>query len=305
MRSDIKLAIDFASQLKKRPINSANKPQSIKKMKMQPNSTGEKQMISTLKTALIAATLSLTVASTQVLAEVQTKTIEYKVGDESFTGYMAWDDEFTQKRPGILVVHEWWGHNQFARHQAERLATAGYTAFALDMYGSGKQANHPETAQKFMQEATKDMDQAKARFMTAMNILQNHASVDASRIAAQGYCLNMARMGVDLDGVVSLHGALGSPMKAEAGSVKAKIQVYTGGADKMVPSEQVAGLVQEMQDAKVDLTLVTFPGVLHSFTNPEADKIAEKFGMPVGYNEDAASRSWDGTMRFYKTIFAQ
>jgi len=267
--------------------------------------------MSTLKTALAAATLSLTVASTQVLAETQTRTIEYQVGDETFTGYMAWDDEFGQKRPGVLVVHEWWGHNEFARNQAERLASAGYTAFALDMYGSGKQADHPDTAQKFMQEATRDMDQVKARFMKAMDILKNHESVDGSRIAAQGYCfggavvLNMARMGVDLDGVVSFHGALGSPLQAEHGSVKARVQVYTGGADKLVPSDQVASLVKEMQDAEVDLTLVSFPGVLHSFTNPGADKIAEEFGMPVGYDEAAAARSWDGAMRFYKAIFAE
>ncbi|WP_273205423.1 dienelactone hydrolase family protein [Marinobacter subterrani] len=264
----------------------------------------------TRKAGAAAAALSLTLASTQALAEMQTKTIEYKVGDSSFTGYMAWDDEFEQKRPGILVVHEWWGHNEFARHQAEKLAAAGYTAFALDMYGSGKQADHPDTAQKFMQEATRDMDQVKARFMKAMDILQNHESVDASRIAAQGYCfggavvLNMARMGVNLAGVVSFHGALGSPITAQPGAVKARVQVYTGGADKLVPSDQVAALVKEMQDAKVDLTLVTFPGVLHSFTNPGADKVAAEFGMPIGYDEAAATRSWEGAMRFYGEIFA-
>lgn len=115
----------------------------------------------------------------------------------------------------------------------------------------------------------------------------------------------MARMGLDLDAVVSYHGALGSPITAQRGSVKAKIMVYTGGADPMVPSDQVAGLVKEMQDAHVDLTLVSFPGVLHSFTNPDADKIAEQFGMPVGYDPDAANRSWDGTLRFYQSIFAR
>jgi dienelactone hydrolase len=162
-----------------------------------------------------------------------------------------------------------------------------------------------------MQEATKHMDQVKARFMKAKSLLQNHASVDASRIAAQGYCfggavvLNMARLGVDLAGVVSYHGALASPVQAEAGKVKAKVQVYTGGADPMVPSEQVAGLVREMQNAEVDLTLVSFPGVTHSFTNPGADKVAEQFGMPIAYNETAAARSWNGTMQFYSEIFAQ
>lgn len=265
----------------------------------------------TLNRAASVATLSLVMASTQAMAEMQTKTVEYTVDGQTYSGYLAWDDEFESKRPGVLVVHEWWGHNNFAREQAEKLAAAGYTAFALDMYGDGKQADHPDTAMQFMQEATKDLEQVKARFMAAMEVLQKHESVDPERIAAQGYCfggavvLNMARMGVDLDGVVSYHGALSSPISAEAGQVKARVQVYTGGADPMVPAEQVAGLVQELQTAEVDLTLVSFPGVLHSFTNPEADAKAEKFGMPVAYNEAAANRSWNGTMRFYEEIFAK
>ena len=257
------------------------------------------------------AGILLTVASTQAGAAMQTETIEYQIDDQTFTGYLAWDDAIEGERPGVLVVHEWWGHNEFARDQAEKLAAAGYTAFALDMYGSGKLAEHPDTAKQFMQEATRDMAQIKSRFVKAKNLLANHGTVDGDRIAAQGYCfggavvLNMARLGLDLDGVVSYHGALGSPLTAKPGEVSARIQVYTGGADKMVPSDQVAGLVQEMQDAGVDLTLATFPGVLHSFTNPGADQIAEEFGMPVGYNEAAATRSWEGTLRFYREIFGQ
>lgn len=257
-----------------------------------------------------AAALTLAAASITAQAELRTETIEYTLDGQTFSGYMAWDDEADGKRPGVLVVHEWWGHNDFAREQAEKLAAAGYTAFALDMYGEGKLAEHPDTAQAFMKEATKNPEQIKARFMKAKELLQNHDSVDASKIAAQGYCfggavvLNMARMGVDLDGVVSYHGALASPVQAEAGKVRAQVQVYTGGADPMVPAEQVAGLVQEMQNAEVDLTLVSFPGVKHSFTNPGADAFAEKFGMPVGYDEDAASRSWSGTLQFYERIFA-
>jgi dienelactone hydrolase len=264
----------------------------------------------TLRYGCAALAAAITLASTQASADMQTETVEYQVNGKTFTGYMAYDDDIDGKRPGVLVVHEWWGHNEFAREQAEKLASEGYTAFALDMYGSGKLAKHPEDAKSFMQEATKDMDQVKARFMAAKNLLQQHDSVDASRTAAQGYCfggavvLNMARLGVDLDAVVSYHGALGSPITAEAGKVQPRIHVYTGGADKMVPSEQVAGLVREMQDAEVDLTLVNFPGVLHSFTNPGADQIAEEFGMPVGYDQNAASRSWEGTLELYREVFS-
>lgn len=263
------------------------------------------------RTAAPIALMAFIFSGTQALAEMQTETVEYTVNGERFTGYLAWDDESDTQRPGILVVHEWWGHNEFAREQAEKLAASGYTAFALDMYGSGKQANHPDSAQAFMQEATRDMEQVKARFMKARELLQNHDSVDPGRIAAQGYCfggavvLNMARMGVELNGVVSYHGPLGSPLQAEAGKVKPRVQVYTGGDDAMVPSEQVAGLVREMQNAGVDLTLVSFPEAKHSFTNPGADAVAEKFGMPIAYNEDAARRSWQGTLRFYEEIFGE
>ena len=267
----------------------------------------------THKHAMAAASFSMAVAlaltSGQAAAEMQTEIVEYEVNGKTFTGYMAYDDEADGKRPGVLVVHEWWGHNEFAREQAKKLAAAGYTALALDMYGSGKLAEHPEDAQQFMKEATKDIDLVKARFMAAKELLQQHDSVDSSKIAAQGYCfggavvLNMARLGVDLDAVVSYHGALGSPLKAEAGKVKPRIHVYTGGADKMVPSDQVSDLVKEMQDAEADLTLVSFPGVLHSFTNPGADKVAEEFNMPIAYNEDAANRSWEGTMRLYNEVF--
>lgn len=261
--------------------------------------------------AALAAAFSLVLASSPATAALQTETVEYQVDGESYTGYLAWDDAVTGERPGVLVVHEWWGHNEFARSQAEKLAAEGYTAFALDMYGSGKVADHPDNAQKFMKEATSDMEQVKARFLTAMELLQEHETVDSSRIAAQGYCfggavvLNMARMGVDLDGVVSFHGALGSPVKAEAGKVKARVQVYTGGADPFVPVDQVADLVTEMQSAEVDLNLVSFPGVVHSFTNPGADEVAAQFDMPLAFNEDAASRSWEGTLGFYQRIFAE
>ncbi|HLV78066.1 MAG TPA: dienelactone hydrolase family protein [Marinobacter sp.] len=262
-----------------------------------------------IKTPTLAA-LAFALASAAAQADLRTETVEYTLDGQTFSGYLAWDDDTDAKRPGVLLVHEWWGHNEFVRDQAERLAAEGYTAFALDMYGKGKLAEHPDSAQEFMKEASSDMDQVKARFVKAKELLQNHESVDSDRIAAQGYCfgggvvLNMARLGVDLDGVVSYHGPLAGPIRAEAGRLKARIQVYTGGADPMVPSAQVAGLVQEMQDAGADLTLVSFPEVLHTFTNPEADRLAEQFGMPVGYDEAAAQRSWEGTLRFYREIFS-
>jgi len=243
-------------------------------------------------------------------AQLRTSEIDYEVNGTSFTGYLAWDDAVSGERPGVLVVHEWWGHNAFARGQAEKLARAGYTAFALDMYGSGKVADHPDTAGRFSKEATARFQQVVDRFNEAREILADHETVNADHIAAQGYCfggavvLNMARSGADLDGVVSYHGSLGGLVPAEAGQVDARVLVYTGGADNFVPPEQVAGFVEEMQNAGADLALTSFPGVKHSFMNPGADDYAEEFGMPIAYDADAAERAWQGTLRFYEDIFA-
>lgn len=244
-------------------------------------------------------------------AKVKTEELTYRIGDTEFTGYLAWDDAVKGKRPGILVVHEWWGHNEFAREQAEKLAKAGYTAFALDMYGEGKLAEHPDTAQQFMKEATSSFEQVRERFNKARGILEQHHTVNKKQIAAQGYCfgggvvLNMARSGADLAGVVSFHGSLGAAVEPKPGDIKARVLVWTGGADNFVPPETVGAFVESMQKHEADLTLVSFPGVRHSFTNPAADTFAEKFDMPVAYDTEAAMRSWQGTLDFYDQIFAQ
>lgn len=262
----------------------------------------------TLRKWLFVLLFSFALAGT-ANAELQTREIDYKVNGAPFTGYLAWDDAVSGERPGVLVVHEWWGHNAFARGQAEKLARAGYTAFALDMYGSGKIADHPDTAGKFSKEATRKFQQVVDRFNKARQILAEHETVNPDHIAAQGYCfggavvLNMARSGADLDGVVSYHGSLGGLVPAEAGAVDARVLVYTGGADNFVPPEQVAGFVRDMQNAAADLALVSFPGVKHSFMNPGADDYAAQFGMPIAYDADAAERAWQGTLAFYREIF--
>nr|WP_235937630.1 dienelactone hydrolase family protein [Marinobacter caseinilyticus] len=245
------------------------------------------------------------------MADLKSETIEYTVNGDAFTGYLVYDDDLEGRRPGVLVVHEWWGQNDFARQQAERLAAEGYTAFALDMYGTGKLASHPDDAKKFMQAATADKQVMAARFRTAMTLLQDHDTVDQNHIAAQGYCfggavvLNMARLGLDLDGVVSFHGSLGSDIIADPGAISARVLAYTGGADPFVPVDQVTGFVSEMVTARADLTLVSFPGVKHAFTVPNATATGAKFGLPLAYDKDAAERSWQDTMAFYRTIFEQ
>lgn len=242
-------------------------------------------------------------------AEIKTQEVEYKIDGESFTGYLAYDDSVKGKRPGVLVVHEWWGHNDYVRKRAEMLAELGYTAFALDMYGTGKLADHPQDATKFMQAVVSNMPAAEKRFNTAYTLLSEHDTVDAQQLAAIGYCfgggtvLHMARQGAALKGVVSFHGSLGTQSPAQKGSVKADILVLTGAADPMIPEEQVAAFRSEMDAAGVSYSLHSYPGATHGFTNPAADDFGKRFDMPLAYNAEADADSWLKMREFFEKIF--
>jgi len=244
-------------------------------------------------------------------AEIKSQIVEYTVDGESFTGYLAYDDQLQGKRPGVLVVHEWWGHNDYVRRRADMLAELGYTAFALDMYGTGKVAQHPEDAKRFMQAVMDNMEAAEKRFDAGYNILRNHPSVETEQIAAIGYCfggstvLHMAREGVDLDGVVSFHGILATETPAQNGQVKAKLLVLTGADDPMVPSFQVDAFREEMTEANVSFKLYSYPGVTHAFTNPAADELGKRFNMPLAYDPGADADSWQKMQKFLSEIFAQ
>jgi dienelactone hydrolase len=241
-------------------------------------------------------------------AEVATKEITYKQGATELSGFLAWDAEAKKRQPGVVVVHEWWGHNQHARNQAIRLAKAGYVGFALDMYGKGKVTTHPKDAQEFMAEATKDPAVVKARFLAALEQLKQDPRVDPERIAALGYCfggavaLGMARQGVDLDAVVTFHGALGTQQPAAPGAVKARLLILTGADDPMVGPEQVEAFKKEMTAAGAKFDVVSEPHAKHSFTNPDADKV----GMAaLGYNAEADKDSWERMLKFLAEVFGK
>jgi dienelactone hydrolase len=198
----------------------------------------------------------------------------------------------------VLVVHEWWGLNSYARKRADMLAELGYVALAVDMYGDGKQAHHPDDAQKFSSEVSKNKLMAKARFEAAMKLVREQPNVDGNKLAAFGYCfggtvaLNMAREGEDLKGVVSFHGGLGTDAPAQQGKVKAQVRSFTGADDPFIPSTQVEAFKQEMEKAGVNYKSVVFPGAKHAFTSPEADEFGKKFNLPLAYNADADKDSW-------------
>lgn len=248
----------------------------------------------------------LTLGSAAASAAIKTREIEYRQGDTALQGFLAWDDAAKGGRPGVLVVHEWWGHNEHARNQARRLAKAGYVGFALDMYGKGKVATHPRDAEAFMGEATKDPAVVNARFNAALELLRKDPHVDPEKIAAIGYCfggavvLGMARSGADLDAVVSFHGALATKAPAGKGQVRARVLVLTGAADPMVPPGHVEAFRSEMTAAGAKFEVVSFPGVKHSFTNPGADKT----GMDgLAYDREADNKSWAAMLGLFRQVF--
>jgi len=257
----------------------------------------------------ILTSLILFFTSISIQAEIITQDITYKQGDTVMKGLIAYDDSIKQQRPGILVVHEWWGHNDYARQRAKMLAEMGYTALAVDMYGEGKTAAHPEDAGKFAKAVGGNMPLAKARFEAAKKTLASHSTVEKDNIAAIGYCfgggivLNMARQGVDLKGVVSFHGSIGTKEPAQKGDIKTKVRVFNGAADPFVKAEQIEAFKKEMEAAGVDYEFVNYPGVKHSFTNPDADEFGAKFNLPLAYDKKADRDSWQQMDQFFKVIF--
>lgn len=252
--------------------------------------------------------ITLFAASIPAFSALKEESVEYKSGGVTMKGFLAYDDTVKGTRPGVLVVHEWWGHNDHARDRARMLAGLGYTALAVDMYGDGKQADHPDEAGAFATEVMKNMPVAASRFAAAMEILKNHNTVDAENIAAIGYCfggsvvLNMARLGVDLKAVVSFHGGLTAPEPAIKGKVKAHILVCNGADDPLVSTESIEEFKEEMTRAQVNFEFKNYEGATHSFTNPNADTMAKKFGMPVGYSESADKESWEDMKAFLKKM---
>jgi dienelactone hydrolase len=251
------------------------------------------------------------VAVTQAHAKVVGEEVSYQAGDTTLKGYLAYDNSIKGKRPGILVVHEWWGLNDYARKRARMLAELGYVAFALDMYGNGKQATHPEDAQKFSSEIANNMPLAKQRFEAALEVLKSKPETDTRSIAAIGYCfggsvvLQMAREGEPLVAVASFHGGLGTAHPAQPGAVKAKIMVAHGGEDPFSKPEDLTNFIAEMNKAGAYYRIHIYSGAKHSFTNPDADKFGTKFNLPLQYNAAADRDSWQELQDFLQATFSE
>lgn len=252
------------------------------------------------------AILSVFVITTALQAEVQTKTVPYEHDGVKLEGFLAWDDSVQGKRPGVLVVHEWWGLDDYARRRARQLARAGYVAFALDMYGKGKLTEHPQQAREWSGMIRENVDQWRERALAGLEILKRQEQTDDSRLAAIGYCfggstvLQMALGGADLKGVASFHGGLFEPNLEEVRNAKAAMLICHGAVDAFIPEETAQKFRQALEKGGADYTMIYYGGAHHSFTVPAAD---QRDIENIDYHPKAARRSWRHLRVFLREVF--
>ena len=244
--------------------------------------------------------------ATTAQARVVAKPIDYQHDGQKLQGYLVWDDAKPSPRPGVLVVHEWWGLNDYAKSRARQLAELGYIAFAADMFGVGKVTRDAKQAQAWYTEVTSKPGLLASRSKAGLEVLRNQQGVDAKRLAAIGFCfggttvLQLAYSGEPLAGVVAFHAGIVVPDDNQAKAIKAPILVLHGAEDTFSKPEDLSGLQKALDKAKVDWYMVTYANAVHAFTNPQADS----FKIPgIGYNKKAAERSWDEMGRFFQTQF--
>ena len=242
-------------------------------------------------------------------AEVKIKedNVTYKLDTLNMSGFIAYDENSDKKRPAVLVIHEWWGLNDYTKRRAKQLAELGYIAMAIDLYGNGKQADNLADADKLARPFYGSPQTAKARFDAALAKLKEYSQVDTSNIAVIGYCfggsmaLNIAKLGENLKGVVSFHGNLAG-VPANKDLLKASVLVCHGEADSFVKPEEVAQFKKQMDSIKADFTFKSYPGATHAFTNPEATEKGKKFNIPIAYNAAADSASWNDMKEFFGKV---
>ncbi|MGE0616111.1 MAG: dienelactone hydrolase family protein [Bacteriovoracia bacterium] len=241
-------------------------------------------------------------------AAIKTQNVEYKIGDTVFEGYLAVDSVGPKKKPGVLVVHAWKGLDANAKERADMLAKLGYVAFAADIYGKGIRPQDPKDAAALSGSFKNDRAKLRIHVNAALEELKKQKGVDASHLAAIGYCfggttvLELARSGADVKGVVSFHGGLGTPKPEDAKNVKAKVLALHGADDPFVKDEEVKAFEDEMRAGKVDWQLVKYSGAVHSFTHKDAGNDPSK---GQAYHADADRRSWQAMRDFFKEILGK
>jgi dienelactone hydrolase len=273
------------------------------------------KFLKVLPVVIIATSFFISCKSSDKKKEPATKevklkeqTVTYKVDSATMNSYVVYDENLEGPRPVVFVIHEWWGLNDYAKSRANQLAAMGYIAMAIDMYGDGKMGPDPASAEKLAMPFYMKPELAGPVFDSAWAALKNFSQADLTKTSAIGYCfggamvLNLAKMGKDLDGVVSFHGNL-NVLPANKDLLKAQVLVCHGDSDSFVPQAEVDMFKKQMDSVGAKYTLKVYEGATHSFTNPQATEWGEKFKLPLKYDAKADSASWQHMKDFFKQLF--
>jgi dienelactone hydrolase len=254
-----------------------------------------------MRTTILGALCAIAMM-TSANAAIKEEPVTYTDGEATMKGFLVYDDASQAKRPGLIMVHEWWGITPHMHNQAKKFAEQGYTVLISDMYGDAKTADNPKDAGALSSSVMKNPTVMESRFKAARDQLAKQATVNPQKIGAVGYCfggavvVNMARSGADLAAVAGFHASLGLNTPAPApGAVKAKVLILNGADDPFVKREQYDTVKKDFDAAKADYRVIEYPGAVHAFTNPEATELGKKFNLPLRYdakvNEEAESEA--------------
>jgi dienelactone hydrolase len=258
--------------------------------------------------------IPLLMLATTASAAIVTKSVEYTHGGQKFIGFLAYDSSASPQatRPGVLVIPEWWGLNDYIKNRATQLAQMGYVAFAADMYGGGFNSTDAKKARDRAGALYGNPEMA-TRAQAGLDQLLKTGLVDKSKVAAIGFCFGgttcqaLAYTGAPLVGMVSFHGGLIQPTPDNLKNIRCKFLILNGGIDPTIKPEAIASYLKALDGAHIDYQFVNYAGALHAFTNPDATKMGQENGMSttIGYNANAARRSWQQMKTFFDEIFSQ
>jgi dienelactone hydrolase len=258
-------------------------------------------------TLLPVAALLLAAISPAAHAKIKTEVVEYKSGETTLQGFLAYDDANTKTRPGVLLVHDWMGVSDYAESRAKQLAELGYVAFAADIYGKGVRPKDTKEASALAGKYKGDRALYRERLNAGLAQLTGNKLVESGKVAVIGYCfggtgaLEVGRAGDNVKGIVTFHGGLATPTPADAKNIHCPVLVLHGADDPFVKSDEVAAFKKEMDDAHVKYNFIAYPGAVHSFTRPDAGNDNSK---GAAYNEAADKQSWAEMQKFFKQIFS-
>jgi dienelactone hydrolase len=249
--------------------------------------------------AVLAASFACALSAGAAQAAMKTQWIDYKQGETVLSGYLAYDDAVTGKRPGVLMAHDRSGFSETTLKDAEMIASLGYVVFAEDMFGKGVL---PKSVPEMMDTIgiyNKDRPLMRARSSAGFDVLKANPLVDATKLAVVGYCfggtvgVELVETGIPVVGFVSVHGSFRDFAPEAAKNIKGRVLILHGAEDPVAPLEEVNALVGQLRAAKIDWQLEVYSGAQHAFTKPQNP------------SEERADREYKVAMtRFLKDVFA-